>query len=85
MGRLDCKKDREATMKPIPCLIAAASLCVGLGDAQAQSAFFLRLAPEVGRITVEHTKKVTLQGDRVRAHPPLRASRWPAPFRPVCA
>ena len=62
MGRLDCKKDREATMKPIPCLIAAASLCVGLGDAQAQSAFFLRLAPEVGRITVEHTKKVTLQG-----------------------
>ena len=62
MGRLDCKKDREATMKPIPCLIAAASLCVGLGDAHAQSAFFLRLAPEVGRITVEHTKKVTLQG-----------------------
>ena len=48
-------------MKPIPCLIAIASLCVGLGEAQAQSAFFLRLAPEVGWITVEHTKKVTLQ------------------------
>ena len=43
-------------------LLAAASLCVGVGDAHAQSAFFLRLAPEAGWITVEHTKKVTIQG-----------------------
>ena len=43
-------------------LLAIASLCVGIGDANAQSDFFLRLAPEVGRITVEHTKKVTIQG-----------------------
>ncbi len=30
--------------------------------AHAQSTFFLHLAPEVGRSTVEHTKKVTIQG-----------------------
>ena len=51
------------TMKPITCLVAAASLCVGVGAAHAQSAFFLRLAPEAGRITVEHTKKVTIEGE----------------------
>ena len=50
-------------MRPIACLVAVASLCVGAGGAHAQSAFFLRLAPEVGRITVEHTKKVTVQGE----------------------
>ena len=44
-------------MRPIACLVAVASLCVGAGGAHAQSVFFLRLAPEVGRITVEHTKK----------------------------
>ena len=43
-------------------LLVAASLCVGVGNAHAQSTFFLRLAPEVGPITVEHTKKVTIQG-----------------------
>ena len=43
-------------------LLAVASLCVGVGAAQAQSDFFLRLAPEMGRVTVEHTKKVTIQG-----------------------
>ena len=48
-------------MRPIACLVAVASLCVGAGGAHAQSVFFLRLAPEVGRITVEHTKKVTVQ------------------------
>ena len=47
-------------MKPIVCLVAAAILYVGVGDAHAQSAFFLRLAPEAGRTTVEHTKKVTI-------------------------
>ena len=50
-------------MRPIACLVAVASLCVGAGGAHAQSVFFLRLAPEVGRITVEHTKKVTVQGE----------------------
>ena len=50
-------------MRPITCLVAVSSLCVGAGGAHAQSAFFLRLAPEVGRITVEHTKKVTIQGE----------------------
>ena len=50
-------------MRPITCLVAVPSLCVGAGGAHAQSAFFLRLAPEVGRITVEHTKKVTIQGE----------------------
>ena len=39
-----------------------ATLWVGIGDLQAQPSFFLRLAPEMGRITVEHTKKVTIQG-----------------------
>ena len=43
-------------------LLVVATLWVGLGDVQAQPAFFLRLAPEMGRITVEHTKKVTIQG-----------------------
>ena len=50
-------------MKPIAWLVAAAaSLCIGTGVAQAQSAFFLRLAPEAGRMTVEHTKTVTIGG-----------------------
>ena len=43
-------------------LLAVVSLCIGVGDADAQPSFFLRLAPEVGRTTVEHTKKVTIQG-----------------------
>ena len=43
-------------------LLAVASLCIGAGEAHAQSVFFVRLAPEVGRITVEHTKEVTIQG-----------------------
>ena len=43
-------------------LLAVAGLCVGVGDAYAQTSFFLRLAPEVGQATVEHTKKVTIQG-----------------------
>ena len=43
-------------------LLAVATLWIGVGNAYAQSSFFLRLAPEVGRITVEHTKKVTIQG-----------------------
>ena len=43
-------------------LLAVASLCIGVGEAHAQSVFFVRLAPEVGRITVEHTKEVTIQG-----------------------
>ena len=33
-----------------------------LSNAHAQSSFFLRLAPEAGQITVEHTKKVTIAG-----------------------
>ena len=43
-------------------LLAVASLFIGVGVARAQSGFYLRLAPEAGRITVEHTKKVTIQG-----------------------
>ena len=39
------RRNREATIKPTACLVVAASLCVGVGVAQAQSAFFLRLAP----------------------------------------
>ena len=30
-------------------LLVVASLCIGVGDAYAQSSFFLRLAPEVGQ------------------------------------
>ena len=43
-------------------LVALASLLVGAGRADAQSSFYLRVAPEMGGITVEHTKKVTIQG-----------------------
>ena len=43
-------------------LVLVAGLYVGVGTAEAQSNFYLRVAPEMGRITVEHTKKVTIQG-----------------------
>lgn len=42
--------------------VAWISLCTGVGDARAQSPFYLRLAPETGAIKVEHTKKVTIGG-----------------------
>ena len=43
-------------------LVLAACLCVGAGTADAQTGFYMRVAPEIGGITVEHTKKVTIQG-----------------------
>lgn len=43
-------------------LVLAAGLHVQAGTAGAQSRFYLRVAPELGGITVEHTKKVTIQG-----------------------
>ena len=43
-------------------LIAVAVLCSGIGDARGQSPFYLRVGAEAGRVTVEHTKKVTIDG-----------------------
>lgn len=43
-------------------LVLVAGLFVGVGTAAAQSRFYLRVAPEMGSTTVEHTKKVTIQG-----------------------
>ena len=43
-------------------LVFVAGLNVGVGTANAQSRFYLRVAPEMGGTTVEHTKKVTIQG-----------------------
>ena len=43
-------------------LLAWVSLCTGVGNARAQSPFYFRVAPEIGAITVEHTKKVTIEG-----------------------
>ena len=43
-------------------LIAMAVLCSGIGDARGQSPFYLRVGAEAGRVTVEHTKKVTIGG-----------------------
>ena len=39
-----------------------AGLCVGVGAANAQTRFYMRVAPEMRGIEVEHTKKVTIQG-----------------------
>ena len=43
-------------------LIAVAVLCSGMGDASGQSPFYLRVGAETGKVTVEHTKKVTIGG-----------------------
>ena len=43
-------------------LIAFAVLCAGIGDARAQSPFYLRVGAETGSAKVEHTKKVTIGG-----------------------
>ena len=43
-------------------LLLVAGLHVQAGAAGAQARFYLRVAPELGGITVEHTKKVTIQG-----------------------
>lgn len=43
-------------------LVLVAGLHVQAGAADAQSRIYLRVAPEIGGITVEHTKKVTIQG-----------------------
>ena len=43
-------------------LVVVAGLYGGAGTANAQSRFYMRVAPEMGGITVEHTKKVTIQG-----------------------
>jgi len=41
-------------------LLVVAELCVAVGETRGQSPFYLRVAPEIGTITVEHTKKVTI-------------------------
>ena len=43
-------------------LVLVAGLYFGAGGADPQSNFYLRVGPEMGRISVEHTKKVTIQG-----------------------
>ena len=43
-------------------VVLVVGLYVGASRADAQSNFYLRVAPEMGRTTVEHTKKVTIQG-----------------------
>ena len=43
-------------------LMLVAGLCVGADTADAQATLYLRVAPEVGGITVEHTKRVTIEG-----------------------
>ncbi|MDE0104368.1 MAG: hypothetical protein OXN89_18505 [Bryobacterales bacterium] len=43
-------------------LVVILGLLIGVGTANAQSHFYMRVAPEMGRTTVEHTKKVTIQG-----------------------
>ena len=42
--------------------IAVAVLCSGIGDARGQSPFYLRVGAEAVTVTVEHTKKVTIEG-----------------------
>ena len=42
--------------------LVLAVLCSGIGDARGQSPFYLRVGAETGRVTVEHTKKVTIGG-----------------------
>ena len=41
---------------------AVTVLCAGIGDARGQSPFYLRVGAETGKVTVEHTKKVTIGG-----------------------
>ena len=55
------KSDERGSWAPIA-LVLVAGLCVWVDTADAQSHLYLRVAPEVGGITVEHTKKVTIQG-----------------------
>ncbi len=43
-------------------LVLAAGMHVQSDPADAQSRIYLRVAPEIGGITVEHTKRVTIQG-----------------------
>ena len=51
---------RKRRLTALAALIAAALLLPS--PTAAQSGFFLRLAPEASRVTVEHTKKVTIGG-----------------------
>ena len=55
------KLDGRSRWAPIG-LVLVSGLSIGAGTANAQSGFYLRVAPEMGRTTVEHTKKVTIQG-----------------------
>lgn len=52
--------------KPAVAFLASLAACVacapGPRPAQAQTGFFIRLAPEVSSVTVEHTKTVTIGG-----------------------
>ena len=41
-------------------LVAVVGLCTCVDDARAQSPFYLRVGAEMGTITVEHTRKVTI-------------------------
>ena len=55
--KTDCRGPSALTL-----LALLASLHIGVGAADAQSRFYVRVAPEMGATTVEHTKKVTIQG-----------------------
>lgn len=55
-------KARERGPWTLIALLLLAGLHVQAGTAGAQSRIYLRVAPEIGGITVEHTKRVTIQG-----------------------
>ena len=53
---------REPLAAFLTCLAVVVAFAPGPRPAQAQTGFFIRLAPEVGAVTVEHTKTVTIGG-----------------------
>ena len=53
---------RKPPAPSLACLAVLAACVPGAHPIQAQSAFFVRLAPEVSLLAVEHTKKVTIGG-----------------------
>lgn len=53
---------REPPTAFLTCLAALVASASGPRPAQAQAGFFIRLAPEVSAVTVEHTKTVTIRG-----------------------
>lgn len=53
---------RKPSPPSLACLAVLAACVPGARPAQAQSGFFVRLAPEVSLLAVEHTKTVTIGG-----------------------